>query len=301
MSETACPYHCRDGKVYMEVYKDFVDCPHCRDIKKVVKTAESKGVDLYTVLQIPKAYKDAGVIDRELFTQGNLPFSQDSINEVGGVLESINQAVYNESLLNLSCYIHTSNLVDHRLFVYGVQKLALEKSMSVVPFISCNTLYALQRVGDFSMTTLKDLTYRDATTGLKDVPPDLIHAIDGYRLVQETDLTYYDYQTADLCIIEATANTTEKGWTGLADLLGERAKRGLPTYVMGYWGSKASNGLRYLLQQTSVVRLDLLVPYEVRSSKGQSGVTLTRAVTQDTVKRGSHNAQTGVTVNDLLG
>lgn len=305
MQNTNCPYHCNQGKVYMEAFENFVDCPHCRNIVEVVKSQANKGVDIYETLRIPKAYQDASVIGHELFTQGNLPFSPQSVAEVGGIMEAINNSIYNEEILNLSCYIHTSNLVDHRLFVYGAQKLALEKTLSVVPYISCNTLYALQRVGDFSLTTLKDLSYKDATTGLKDVPPDLIHALDGYRLVQETNLTYYDYITANVCFLEATANTTEKGWTGLADILGERAKRGLPTYVTGYWNTKTSDyhskGLRYLLQQSAIARLDLLSPYEVKSAKQSEGVTMTRAIPQESVKPTQAPVQTGLTVGDLLG
>lgn len=303
-AETKCPYNCHKGKVYLEALKNFVDCPHCRDITKVAKTLADNGVDMYAILRIPKAYRDANPVGHELFQQGDLPFSQQSIQEVGGIMDAINKAIYNGELVNLSVYIYTSNLVDYRLFVYGAQKLALEKAMSVVPFISCNTLYALQRVGDFSLTTLKDLSYRDATTGLKDVPPDLIHALDGYRLVQESDLTYYDYITADVCFIEATANTTEKGWTGLADLLGERTKRGLPTYVVGYWNTKTSEfhakGLRYLIQRTAIARLDLLVAYEVRSLN-EDGVSISRAVTHDTFKPEPPKTQAGLTYEDLLG
>ena len=305
MEKQKCTYNCQKGKVWLEAFNDFVDCPQCRDLTEVVKAQASKGVDIYATLRIPKAYQDAKVSGHDLFTQGNLPFSSQSIGEVGGIMEAINNSIYNEEILSLSCYIHTSNLIDHRLFVYGAQKLALEKTMSVVPFISCNTLYALQRVGDFSLSSLKDLSYKDATTGLKDVPPDLIHALDGYRLVQETDLTYYDYISADVCFIEATANTTEKGWTGLADLLGERAKRGLPTYVTGYWNTKTSDyhskGLRYLLQQSAITRLDLLVPYEVKSGKQGEGVTMTRAIPQETVKPTQTSTQNGLTVGDLLG
>lgn len=291
----------------MEALGDFVDCPSCRNVVAVAKAQAEQGVDFYAQLRIPKAYQDATAVGQEIFnTGGMLPFTQSSIHEVASFLESINKAVYNGGVLNLSAYIYTTNVVDVKRFVYGVQKLALEKSLSVVPYISLNTLYALQRVGDFSLTSLKDLSYRDAQTGLKDVPPDLIHALDGYRLVQESDMTYYDYITADLCIVEATANTTEKGWTGLADLLGERAKQGLPTYVIGYWTSKTSDyhakGLRYLMQQTAINRLDLLVPYEVKTSKGsQDGVTLTRPIPTETTTSPSQHASAGISLNDILG
>lgn len=301
---SACKYNCNKGKVFLESIKGYVDCPDCRNIEKVLERPAEDGKTLYDVLNIPLAYKSFGVAGQELFnTQGLSGFTQKSINDVANLFERINDDIYNGKVSNLSVYVYTSNLVDTKRFVYGAQKLAIEKGLQVTPYISANTLYGLQRVGDFSLTSLKDIKNKQGE--LKDVHPDLIHAVDGYRVVQATDLTYYDFIHADICFIEATANTTEKGWVGVADLLGERAKHGLPTYVIGYWGTKgASNnakGLRYLLApEQGSVRLDLLVPFELKSKSGSYGdeVQVQRKVDFDTTKS---NVTAGISIDALMG
>ena len=270
----------------MESLGGYVNCPVCRDITKVVEKQEEAGEKtVFDKLRIPPAYTGFGTAGKDLLTIQNLGgFSQNSISEVGSLLERINKDIYNERVTNLSVYIYTSNLVDIKRFVYGAQKLALEKGLGVTPYISANTLYGIQRVGDYNLRSLKEAT-KDGHD-LKDINPDLIHAVEGYRIVQETQLTYFDFIHADVCFIEATANTTEKGWTGIADLLGERSKQGLPTYVIGYWGTKgsamASKGLRYLLApENGLVRLDLLVPYELKSRRGEDDVHVARNIQMD--------------------
>lgn len=301
-----CKYNCKRGKIFMEALGRFVDCPECRNITKVLEKPEEDGTSLYDKLRIPPAYRNFGVAGHELFNVQGLSsaFTHNSINDVGSLFERINQDLYNGKVTNISCYIYTSNLVDVKRFVYGAQKLALEKGLGVTPFISANTLYGIQRVGDFSLTSLKELSKDSAE--VKDVHPDLIHAVDGYRVVQHTNLTYFDFIHADVCFIEATANTTEKGWTGLADLLGERAKQGLPTYVIGYWStrgavSNTSKGLRYLIApEGGHVRLDLLVPFELKPRKGnaEDDVYVNRIIQMDTTKS---SVTAGLSIETLMG
>lgn len=265
-----CPYSCTNGTVFMEA-RGRVACPHCRNISVVLETEGEDGSSLFDKLAIPEAYKGIGLSGQELFTSQQIvnSFSTSSIQEVSNILERINKDLYNGKVTSLSCYIYTSNIVDSKRFVYGAQKMAVEKGLGVTPFISANTLYGLQRVGEYTLRSLKELNNKKSE--LKDINPDYIHAVDGYRVVQATDLTYFDFIHADVCFIEATAHTTEKGWTGLADLLGERSKRGLPTFVIGYWGARASGsgkGLRFLLApEVGTARLDLLVPYELKGRK----------------------------------
>lgn len=282
MKRVQCEYNCKRGVVFNHVTKQDEPCPVHGNIDVVLETEDEKtGFTPYMKLDIPVQYRVLGTTDEELLNfNGSGAYTQDSLLEVGTVMKRVNTAIYNHEIYSLSFYLYASNQVDTRRFVYGAQKLAIEKGLSVSPFISANVLYGLQRVGDFSLTSIRDLTLNNGA--LKEVHPDMMHAVDGYRMVQNTELTYFDYVNADICFIDATANTTEKGWTGLADLLGERSKRNLPTYVIGYWGSRnpqAGRGLRYLISgDTSFTRLDLLVPYELKSSKGQNNVTMSRDV-----------------------
>jgi hypothetical protein len=272
----SCQYKCKSGKIFMEAL-GFVDCPDCRNITKVLETPkEEGGASIFDKLRIPPSYKSLGTAGHELFNgQGLGTFSASSLNEVGNLFERINKDLYSSRVPNISCYIYTTNLVDTKRFIYGAQKLALEKSLGVTPLISANTLYGLQKAGDYSIGSMQDINMRQGKKGeLANVSPDMIHAVEGYRFIQFTELSYFDFIHADVCFIEATANTIEKGWTGLADLLGERAKQGLPTFVFGYWGAKSgswtgSKGLKYLLApDQGSVRLDLLVPFELKSKKG---------------------------------
>jgi hypothetical protein len=289
----------------MEAMGGFVDCPECRNIAVVLETEQEDGASIYAKLSIPSAYRNLGVAGSDLFnSQGLSGFSQNSMFEVGNLFERINGDLYQGKITNVSTYIYTSNLVDTKRFVYGAQKLALENGLGVTPFISANTLYGLQRVGDFSLTSLKEIGAKKGD--IKDVHPDLIHAVDGYRVVQHTDLTYYDFIHADVCFIEATANTTEKGWTGLADLLGERSKQGLPTFVIGYWstrggGGSNNKGLRYLLSpEQGLSRLDLLTPFELKSKKGtgEDDAHVNRLIDMDSTKS---SVTAGLSIDALMG
>lgn len=299
-----CRYNCKNGKVLLEAI-GLVDCPECRNITVVLEKATEDGSSIYDKLRVPPAYKNFGVAGVDLFSSSALNgFSSNSINEVSKFFERVNNDLYQGKITNLSTYIYTSNLVDTKRFIYGAQKLALENGLGVTPLISANTLYGLQRVGDYSLTNLKEIGAKQGD--VKDVHPDLIHAVDGYRVVQATDLTYFDFIHADLCFIEATANTTEKGWTGIADILGERAKQGLPTYVIGYWSTKGgggsnNRGLRYLLApEQGNVRLDLLVPLELKAKKasGDDEAHVDRIIAMDSTKS---SVTAGLSIEALMG
>lgn len=306
MKKTKCEYNCVRGMVFNHTLKKSEPCPIHGNVEVILETEdEQTGETPYTKLDIPPQYRVLGPIDKDLLNfNSSGAYTQDSLTEVGNIMERVNTSIYNHEILALSFYLYTSNQVDTKRFVYGAQKLALEKSLSVAPFISANTLYGLQRVGDFPLRSIREITVSKGV--LKEVHPNMLHAVDGYRLIQNTDLTYFDFIHADVCFIDATANTTEKGWTGLADLLSERSKKGLPTYVMGYWGSKnpqAGQGLKYLLAGDnggSMTRLDLLVPYELRSSKGQNNPSMSIAKPVPTATT-EPNSIGGISVSDLMG
>jgi hypothetical protein len=272
-----CKYKCKNGKVFMEAL-GLVNCPECQNITKVLETPkEEGGVSIFDRLMIPASYKSFGVAGHDLFnSQGLGGFTASSLNDVGNLFERINKDIYAGRVTSMSCYIYTTNIIDTKRFVYGAQKMALEKALGVTPLISANTLYGLQKSGDYSIGSLQELNMRQGKKGeLANVSPDMVQAVEGYRFMQFAEVSYFDFIHADLCFIEATANTIEKGWTGLADLLGERAKRGLPTYVIGYWSSKSgswtgSKGLKYLMApDQGSVRLDFLVPFELKTKKGE--------------------------------
>lgn len=258
-----CEYKCTNGRVFLEALGGFVPCPSCSNIEKLIEEPQEDGTSIYDKLNIPKEYRNCGVSGKELFMlNGMSSFSQSSIKHVSNLLEQINQAVYSGVVLRVSAYIHVPNIVDIKRFVYGVQKLALEKNLGVTPYTSLNTLAGLIKARDYSPASLKNLMGRK---NISDVHPDILSAADGYRFFQKTGLNYSDFTDTDLCIVSATAATTDKGWTALADLLDVRSTNGLPTYVIGYWHSKttgSSKSLHYLLSADGSSRLNLLTPYD---------------------------------------
>ena len=301
-----CPHHCQGGRIFMTAMNSFVPCPHCSNIERAVETPNDvSGKSIYDILNVPTAYRKMGVASKELFNVNGLQgFSANSINEVIRIMDKINEAIYNYTVYQLSVYIYISNLVDTYRFIYGAQRMALEKNLKVTPLISANTLYGLQKVGDYSLASLKEI--KDKKGEVRDVHPDLIQAVDGYRVVQETNLTYFDFRHADICFIEATAHTTEKGWAAVADILSERAKNDLPTYVIGYWATKspqAGKGLRYLLNDGGVTaRLNKLTPIELKTHREenptQGGISISQVAPQaPTVQPTGVSA--GVSIFDL--
>lgn len=269
-----CPYDCQNGRVFMP-NKGFVDCPHCKNIKTALTTPTTESVVTPVKrLAIPLLYENIRPAGAELLQNEEVTefYSPASIDEVGRAMEEIMKAVYNSKVVLLSYYLWVPRAVDMSVFVYGLQKLALEKGLGVTPYITANTLYGLQRVGDYDIKKVETLE----KTRSGDIQPEMILALDGFRVIRDSRVTYYDYCTADLCVIEASANTSDKGFTAIADLLSERSRRGLPTYIIGYWATKAkavtSTPLKFLLSSdNSFTRLDRLVVCELRSKTSDGG------------------------------
>lgn len=325
MSNIKCKYGCKNGKVFMPKLGEFIDCPeHSVKNLDMDKIKIKEEVSLGDALLIPEQYRGLSPVDRSLFTRSVLDaYSSSSLEQLGKLLEKINKNLYNGVVPKLSCYIHSPSLIDIKQFIYASQKLALEKGLSVVPFISANRLFEVQSMVDFSLSSLAEidkilnvknksffnknsvdlLNYAKEMNGsslldradnsLKAFSTDMINAVEGYRLLKDTGLTYSDYIRADLCYIYAGANTKPSGFTAIADILAERSMKNLPTFVFGYWSStagKTSEILRYLLARDGISRLDLLVPYDLvyKSSK-------------DSVKFNKDLDKVGTTKSDLVG
>lgn len=263
------------GKIFVPALNKLVSCEHCRkedvwEEKEEIGNVETE-ITKYERFLIPDYYKGIRVDGSETVLESLSVLSQyytmDSINRLVKVMDKLWGAVYNGDYVKVSLYLYLSNYVDMKQFVYSFQKLADMKGFRIVPYISANQLYGVQKARDVNVFSLLN-GYSDK----KEITSDMILANDGFKLVKDTGFTYYDYISADICFIEATANTTDKGWIGLADLLSERSKLGLPTYVVGYYHSEnpyVGNG-KYLFKPEGLRnRLDLLIPYnlEYKSSK----------------------------------
>ena len=295
-----CKYGCKNGKVFIEATSTFVDCPECRSIVKALeKERTSDGKTYYDILNVPDAYRGLGIVKRDVLTMFKHDMYTDaSIEEVSRLLDNIVQSIYDfQKLPNISAYIYGGNTADMKMYVYSVQKLALENGLSVVPFVSANSLYGVQCVLDCNDRQQKLLKVLENGEKVNYENITDIAVVEGFKFCRDTTLTYYDFMTADLCFIEATSNTTEKGWVAVADILAERARRNLPTYVIGYWGTISQtsgnnySGLRYLISESNFARLDRLTVYEVKSKKRNG---------QDTVAELGKNITVGLTRSSVV-
>lgn len=262
----------------MESIKQLVDCPDCKNIKKAMETPKNAdGVSMFDILSIPENYRNLGVVKREVLSTSNTSmFSDTSIELLGKFLDNTVESIYNYGKVpNKSVYLYVGNGIDIKLYIYSLQQLALENGLGVVPYISANSLYGVQKVLDCKdrhVELVKTLERREKVDfeRIEDIP-----VVEGLKFCRYTKLTYFDYINADVCFIEATSNTTDSGWIAIADLLSERARRNLPTYVVGYWASKtlissAYKPFKYLTTDNGLSRLDRLSLYELKNKKGES-------------------------------
>lgn len=263
-----CPYNCVNGKVFL-ASRGYVPCPHCMGIeKKVQMLDDSNNVNIYKLLKIPRQYKDIiNVPDDVLKGLHDKVYVSSSIAEVKSLLNTMVQAVRRSSVASISTYVHVSNYVDIRPFIYGLQREAVENGVGTVPYISLNTLaallYASNAAADGDIEMDAKLNTERLALG------NIAYTTNAFRrLAVDFPCDYYDYCKAPMVILEATAETLSRGWSALADLLSERAREGLPTYVFGYNASNSPNVVKDLkwLISDNMNRLDMLTVVELKKA-----------------------------------
>lgn len=244
----SCKYKCKNGKIYLEGSRSFVDCPDCgQTAVNEIKEAKS-GVlrERYATAGIPAIYQDVSyghftnMLKHPMLVKAYEPTS---VARVQNALEGLLQGAYNKELPQSSLYIHLPFFVEVEQFVYLFQKVALDACLSCVPYITLNALNGLTHSSDYGVASMKGVELNEYSN------PEILDCIDGCKLANEYKMTYSDFIQADVCILHASANTTQRGFNALADILGERSRRGKATIVLGYWGSRNKNvaTLNYLL------------------------------------------------------
>ncbi len=246
----------------MHSLKKTVECPECNSFAKTLANVSDDGTSIYDVLRIPQDYKNASSVGSDSFSlEGAGKFSKASADKVWRLLGKISESLYQGKVYRLSSYIFVGSDADIRMYVYAAQKLAIEKNLGVTPYISLNEMSTLHTLYGTNLTT-EQLEHLHNN---KKLSPESISVYEALKFVRSTNVCYHDFKHADLCFLEATATTSEKAWSALADLLAERSRHGLPTYVIGYWGTKSLTvtGLRYILSKLGTSRLDKLTPFEL--------------------------------------
>lgn len=212
---------CGGGKrVIDRLSGTWVNCPKCFSaVVEAVSTTVGDDLvetpDILDTLGIPLIYRGIKYSDEMIYRQGDSYVGTD-LSELANICNEVRDSLLYGSLPLCSMYIHSPSFIDINVWVYTVQRIALKKGFSVVPYITVNELS--KEVTDY---------------GISD--------------------KYMSYMTAQLCILDISSRTSVVAGDTLADLVNCRAKRGLATICTGYWAAdvicKGQSNLRYLITQ----------------------------------------------------
>lgn len=281
-----CQYGCKNGRIFMEATGVFVPCPSCgaTPLNKLKEQASGILQERYNESGIPPIYQRVGLEDfTKLFNHPTLinNFEADSIATTKEFLKSLILDLSNGELPKSSLYIHLPYFLESEQYVYLLQRIALDNRLTCTPYISLNALNGLTRSSDYGLTSLKGVTLDEYSN------PEILDCIDGCKLANEYKMTYSDFIQCDLCILNASANTSQRGFNALADILAERSKRGKSTIVIGYWGSKNKNAkaLNYLKDDEYTInkqKVLKIIEMTKKSSESADGSIKTKGVTNST-------------------
>lgn len=215
---------CNDtGKVFIAKSGGWVECPQCHGLTHVVKVlAKEADVPIVDYLRIPEAFKGARYIqDNALVESLKLTYTDASVDSIFSLLKRIYVGVTEKSPQKGMYYIWCNNAINVTKFVYACQQVAVNSGYTCSPYVSLNVLTS-------------------------------IISGDAARYKKDNDSGYaseLDYITSDICFLDATAMTSEYGWSSLADIMAERYRGGKSLYVFGYWNSNGvkKSGARFLL------------------------------------------------------
>lgn len=211
------------GKIIDFVSGKWIACPKCKGavgLAKAIKVEDIADINLseytYDVLKIPECYRRV-VYTEASFNNQIHGYYEGDINNLINCINKIRGNLLVGLLPDYSIYIHTPNEVDIALWVYSVQRLAVSKGITTMPYIS-----------------VKELAYISNK--------------------EEQKETFFNYVNAQLCILDLGAvNTWDTAGT-LADILRLRANKGLATIVTGYWSYEVIEandkyGVKYLMSK----------------------------------------------------
>ena len=257
-----CPYHCTNGKVLLEALGTKVPCPHCNGVERYVAATSPENPDnVYNTLHIPIQYRhltgnSAAAMISAL--RGVKDSGCDAL-EVANFMETVSNNLDMGKVFRMSTCLHISGsgYFDLNVFVYSMQLKALKNGVGTMPYITANTLDMLIKGGSLMNKPVMPAENSEEMGITGRTVPLLT------RLLRLTDFDYYDYITAPLVFIELGTATTIEGNAALAELLSERSKLGLATYVIS---CKSMHNTRipfaYNLIGQDMSRLDRMVIVE---------------------------------------
>lgn len=199
-------------KIYIDALRKFVNCPECGGIKSEVKeNLGNEREDAIKALKIPNIYEYTQYgYSRDIESENKALrlYSKDSVSNVLDTMDRIYEAIIEKKVLNQSVVFYVGNNYDELRFVYGCQYAVIRAGMTTAPFISVATLVSL----------IKDRSGMNRRT-----------TYDTFKA------TITDYIESDYIFINVGAMTTPEDEFAIVDLLSERGRRGLATYIYSYW------------------------------------------------------------------
>ena len=265
LNNQGCPHGCNAAGKYL--FKgEWYPCPIHGIQKETILNSGilPDGSSIYDVLRIPEEYKDEFVdnIDRLFDKEEGLKYcTLDSIRSVKSILLTLyNMITVDKSLYPCSLYIYSS-MVDLKPWVYTLQRYAIEEGLSVLPLTTVNEISGIVALQDYPAYQIRDAKDISIINKLNRV------AAIGADWYLQTGLSYVDYLRASLVFIYDDGASSINNLKVFGGFLEERARRGLPTYVIS---TVFLNDNRLFLineKGEKTRRLSKLTPYQIISKR----------------------------------
>lgn len=249
------------GKTLDVKSSKYVVCPNCNKVEELFNTSPLEAYKLISeTLKIPEDYVGIPPVGQ---LEGN---NGDGESYVNGYLSMLLSSFANRAPLRESIILSIRPHMDIDEIAYSYMQFAVERGLTVLPYITITELLNIQYL--YSLST-ED--YKDYLKGknLRASNIDDLKAYDGVRLLKEFDKTYYDFIHDEVCFIKIPANPTTNAFYALADLIQVRASKNLPTYVMSYSypHTYKTGGLNHIIDNTGKQKLRKLTNVSLLGSK----------------------------------
>ena len=279
-----CPHGCNSLGQYLFKGK-WYPCPiHGIQKDTILKSGRlPDGTSIYDALKIPREYENEWVenLDKVFGKEEGLKYCTfESIASVKNILLTLYNMITVERLLYpRSLYIYSS-MVDLKGWVFTLQRYALQEGLSVLPLTSINELAGIVALQDFPTYQVRDAKDIAIINKMNRV------AAIGADWYLQTGLSYVDYLRASLVVFTDDGATSPNNLKVFAGFLEERARRGLPTYVIStvFLNETRSNLVNVKGEKTR--SLSKLTPYQIISKRfagktASTGIVFNPEVSED--------------------
>ena len=273
INNQGCPHGCNSAGQYL--FKgEWYPCPvHGIRRETILKSGIlPDGTSIYDALRIPEEYKHEWVdnIDKVFDKEEGLKYCTiDSIRSVKNILLTLyNMITVEKSLYPYSLYIYSS-MVDIKPWIFTLQRYALEEGLSVLPLTTINEISGIVALQDYPTYQIRDAQDIAIINKLNRV------AALGADWFLQTGLSYVDYLRASLVFILDDGATSSNNIKVFSGFLEERARRGLPTYVISSTFLSDNRNMLVNERNEKTKRLSKLTPYQIMSKRfaGKTGTS----------------------------